>query len=71
MEMSLYRTGKFDEYFFKPNSGKVVQSRLNYCSFEEFPSYTVLNEFANDQTPSLIYCGVYDIMSPSILRRNT
>src|SRR5690625_551228 len=38
-EMSLYDPSRFDEYFAKPSSGKVVQQRLDYYSYEELPTY--------------------------------
>ncbi|WP_419882888.1 alpha/beta fold hydrolase [Peribacillus sp. B-H-3] len=35
--MSLYSPERWDEYFSKPSSGKVVQKRLDYYSFKIFP----------------------------------
>src|SRR5690625_4884802 len=37
-EMTLYDPSRFDEYFAKPSSGKVVQQRLDYYSYEELPT---------------------------------
>jgi proline iminopeptidase len=63
-EMSLYHPGKFDEYFSKPSSGKVVAKRLDYYSFKELPHYDIAEKLSDVSIPSYIFCGRYDAQCP-------
>lgn len=63
-EMSLFNTGKFDEYFSKPSSGRVVPVRLDYYSYNELPNYDIRKDIKNIETPTIVYCGRYDAQCP-------
>ncbi|WP_088013792.1 alpha/beta fold hydrolase [Gottfriedia acidiceleris] len=62
--LSLYKSEKRSEYFKKPSSGKVVQSRLDYYSFKELPKYDLTNKLSIIKIPSIVYCGRYDAQCP-------
>jgi proline iminopeptidase len=62
--MSLYNPEKFDEYFSRPSSGKVVQNRLDYYSFVELPKYDIREKIKYIDIPSIIYCGKFDSQCP-------
>lgn len=63
-EMSLYDPGKFEEYFSKPSSGKVVQKRLDYYSFTELPAYDIREKIRQIHIPAIVYCGEHDSQCP-------
>ncbi|RKN78191.1 alpha/beta fold hydrolase [Paenibacillus ginsengarvi] len=63
VEMSLYRPDKWDEYFAKPSSGKVVQSRLDYYNRHLY-DYDIRERLPDIRTPSLILCGRHDSQCP-------
>src|SRR5690625_231435 len=63
-EMSLYDPSRFDEYFAKPSSGKVVQQRLDYYSYEELPTYDIRMEITKIKTPTIVYGGRHDSQCP-------
>lgn len=65
-EMSLYDPSKFDEYFSKPSSGKVVQARLDYYSYNELPSYDIREAITNIKIPTLVFCGKFDAQCPLV-----
>lgn len=65
-DMSLYNLEKRDEYFKKPSSGKVVQSRLDFYSFKELPNYNIQCELQNVYIPTIVYCGKYDAQCPLV-----
>ena len=65
-EMSLYHPDRWDDYFSKPSSGKVVQKRLDYYSYKDLPNYDILSELHNVTVPSFIYCGRYDTQCPLV-----
>lgn len=64
--MSLYNIEKRDEYFKKKSSGKVVQKRLDYYSFNDLPNYDILNELHEVTIPTIVYCGRYDAQCPLV-----
>lgn len=66
IEMSLYDPSRFDEYFSKPSSGKVVQKRLDYYSYKVLPTYDIREDLAKIQTTTLVYCGKYDSQCPLV-----
>lgn len=63
-EMSLYRPEKFEDYFSRPSSGRVVQKRLDYFSFHELPNYDIREKLKHVPVPAFIYCGKYDAQCP-------
>jgi proline iminopeptidase len=65
-EMSLFDPGRFDEYFSKPSSGKVVQQRLDYFSYEELPSFDIRQAISKINTPTIVYCGRHDSQCPFV-----
>jgi proline iminopeptidase len=65
-EMSLNDPGRFDEYFSKPSSGKVVQKRLDYYSYTELPTYDIREDISRIKTPTIIFCGKYDAQCPFV-----
>lgn len=56
-EMSLNDPGRFDDYFSKPSSGKVVQKRLDYYSYTELPTYDIREDISRIKTPTIIFVG--------------
>jgi proline iminopeptidase len=65
-EMSLFDSGRFDEYFSKPSSGKVVQQRLDYFSYKELPSFDIRQDISKIETPTIVYCGRHDSQCPFV-----
>ncbi|MFC4559201.1 alpha/beta fold hydrolase [Virgibacillus kekensis] len=65
-EMSLYDPTRFDKYFSKPSSGKVVRKRLDYYSYEELPNYDIRDDIQNITTPTIVYCGKHDSQCPLV-----
>jgi proline iminopeptidase len=65
-EMSLYDPKRFDKYFSKPSSGKVVQKRLDYYSFNELPNYDIRENISKIKTPTIVFCGRYDSQCPFV-----
>ncbi|KIL43184.1 alpha/beta fold hydrolase [Jeotgalibacillus campisalis] len=63
-EMSLHEPSRFEEYFSKPSSGKVVPKRLDYYSYKELPTYDIRDDITQIKTPTLVYCGTYDAQCP-------
>ncbi|WP_316572756.1 alpha/beta hydrolase [Neobacillus sp. YIM B06451] len=63
-EMSLYDPEKFEEYFSKPSSGKVVQKRLDYYSYTELPAYDIRERIRQIRIPAIVFCGEYDSQCP-------
>ncbi|SEP71041.1 alpha/beta fold hydrolase [Piscibacillus halophilus] len=64
--MSLYDPSRFDEYFSKPSSGRVVQKRLDYYSFEELPDYDIRDQLSEISTSTFVFCGKHDSQCPLI-----
>lgn len=65
-EMSLYDPSKFDEYFSKPSSGKVVQVRLDYYSYHELPNYDIREVISKIKIPTVVFCGKFDAQCPIV-----
>ncbi|TMU85835.1 alpha/beta hydrolase [Bacillus sp. BHET2] len=65
-EMSLNDPSRFDEYFSKPSSGKVVQRRLDYYSYAELPTYDIREDISRIKTPTIVFCGRYDSQCPFV-----
>ncbi|MBO8155838.1 MAG: alpha/beta fold hydrolase [Bacillaceae bacterium] len=63
-EMSLHQPEKFDEYYAKPSSGRVVNRRLDYYSFQELPEYDIRDDIQNIGVPTIVYCGRHDAQCP-------
>lgn len=63
-ELSLYRPERYDEYFSKPSSGKVVGSRLDYFSYQELPDFNLFEELPHVTVPAIISCGKHDRQCP-------
>ena len=63
-EMSIYYKDRYDEYFNRPNSGKVVSDRLNYYSYVELKNYDLRTQLPEIAVPTYIYCGLYDTQCP-------
>jgi proline iminopeptidase len=66
MEMSLYDPERYDEYFSKPSSGKVVRKRLDYYSRTELPTYDIRENISEITTPTVIFCGRHDAQCPFV-----
>lgn len=64
--MTLYNIERWDEYFKKPSSGKVVQKRLDYYSFNDLPNYDIQTELYQVTTPTIVYCGRHDAQCPLV-----
>ncbi|MGE7602506.1 alpha/beta fold hydrolase [Peribacillus sp. NPDC097675] len=64
--MSLYNIERTDEYFKKPSSGKVVQKRLDYYSFNDLLNYDIQHELYQVTIPAIVYCGRYDAQCPLV-----
>jgi proline iminopeptidase len=65
-KMSLNDPSRFDDYFSKPSSGKVVQKRLDYYSYTELPTYDIREDISRIKTPTIIFCGRYDAQCPFV-----
>lgn len=65
-KMSLNDPGRYDEYFSKPSSGKVVQKRLEYYALNELPTYDIREDISNIKTPTIVFCGKHDSQCPFV-----
>jgi proline iminopeptidase len=65
-EMSLYDPSRYDEYFSKPSSGKVIQKRLDYYSYNELPTYDIRKDISKIKTPTIVFCGTCDSQCPFV-----
>ena len=65
-EMSLNDPDRYDEYFSKPSSGKVVQKRLDYYSYTELPTFDIRENISDITTPTIIFCGKFDSQCPFV-----
>lgn len=65
-EMSLNEPSRYDEYFSKPSSGKVVQKRLEYYAYNELPTYDIREDISNIKTPTIVFCGKHDSQCPFV-----
>ncbi|ERN54088.1 alpha/beta hydrolase [Alkalihalophilus marmarensis] len=65
-EMSLYEPSRYDEFFSKPSSGKVVQKRIDYYINNELPTYDIRETLTHIKAPTIIFCGKYDSQCPLI-----
>ncbi|WP_456273311.1 alpha/beta fold hydrolase [Bacillus sp. AK031] len=65
-EMSLYEPSRFDEYFSKPSSGKVIQKRLDYYSYNELPNYDIREDITKIKIPTIVFCGLHDSQCPIV-----
>ncbi|MBK3494196.1 alpha/beta fold hydrolase [Viridibacillus sp. YIM B01967] len=63
-EMSIYHKERYDVYFSRPNSGKVVNARLNYFSYIELKKYDLRPQLPKVTIPSYIYGGIHDTQCP-------
>ncbi|WYP26970.1 alpha/beta hydrolase [Alkalihalobacillus sp. FSL W8-0930] len=63
-QMSIYRPERYDEYFSKPSSGKIVGRRLNYFSYQELPTFNLFEQLPHVRVPAIISCGKYDRQCP-------
>ncbi|SFC02966.1 proline iminopeptidase [Bacillus sp. OV322] len=64
--MSLHSPERWDEYFSKPSSGKVVQKRLDYYSFKDLPNFDIQSKLTNVTIPTIVFCGKYDAQCPLV-----
>ncbi|RBP04431.1 alpha/beta fold hydrolase [Rossellomorea aquimaris] len=65
-KMSLNDPSRFDEYFSKPSSGKVVQKRLEYYASNELPTYDIREDISKINTPTIVFCGKHDSQCPFV-----
>ncbi|OXS59588.1 proline iminopeptidase [Bacillus sp. V-88] len=65
-EMSLYDPERYDEYFGKPSSGKVVKKRLDYYSKKVLPEFDIRDTISDITTPTIIFCGRHDAQCPFV-----
>ncbi|KWW22677.1 alpha/beta hydrolase [Peribacillus simplex] len=65
-DMSLYNKGNRERYFQKPSSGKIVQRRLDYFSFNDLPHFDIQDELTGVGIPAIVYCGRHDAQCPPI-----
>ncbi|MFK3937387.1 alpha/beta fold hydrolase [Alkalihalobacillus sp. NPDC078783] len=63
-QMSIYRPERYEEYFSKPSSGKVVGNRLDYFSYQELPAFNLFEQLPHVNVPAIISCGKYDRQCP-------
>lgn len=63
VEMSLHHPEKWDEYFAKPSSGRVVQKRLDYYN-RHLSQYDIRKDLHLIDTPTLVMCGKHDTQCP-------
>ncbi|WP_113927596.1 alpha/beta fold hydrolase [Bacillus sp. P14.5] len=62
--MSLFNADKREDYFKSLSSGKVVQRRLDYYSFQELPEFDIREKLQGINVPTLVYCGSHDKQCP-------
>ncbi|TYR77033.1 alpha/beta fold hydrolase [Rossellomorea vietnamensis] len=62
--MSLFNADKREDYFKRPSSGRVVQRRLDYYSFQELPLFDIREKLSGINIPTLVYCGSHDKQCP-------
>ncbi|MGE6412837.1 alpha/beta fold hydrolase [Planococcus kocurii] len=62
--MSYQSEEKLKESMKKPNSGKIVGSRLDYFSKMDYPTFDIREELKEIHIPSYIYSGKYDAQCP-------
>lgn len=65
-DMSLYNKGNRERYFQNPSSGKIVQRRLDYFSFNDLPHFDIQDELTEVGIPAIVYCGRHDAQCPPI-----
>ncbi|WP_340372848.1 alpha/beta hydrolase [Peribacillus sp. FSL E2-0218] len=65
-DLSLYNKGNREQYFQKPSSGKIVQKRLDYFSFNDLPHFDIQDELTEVGIPAIVYCGRHDAQCPPI-----
>lgn len=65
-DLSLYNKGNRERYFQKPSSGKIVQKRLDYFSFNDLPHFDIQDELTEVGIPAIVYCGRHDAQCPPI-----
>ncbi|MGE7624400.1 alpha/beta fold hydrolase [Viridibacillus sp. NPDC096237] len=70
-EMSIYYRDRYDEYFNRPNSGKVVNARLNYFRYVELINYDLRPQLPEIIVPTYIYCGLHDAQCPYHFSKET
>ena len=61
-----YDSSRYEEIMNRPNSGKVVNPRLNYFSYVELKTFDVRPYLSNVTIPAFIYCGRYDAQCPHV-----
>ena len=64
--MSIYDSSRYEEIMNRPNSGKVVNPRLNYFSYVELKTFDVRPSLPKVTIPAFIYCGRYDAQCPHV-----
>lgn len=65
-KMSLNEPSRYDEYFSKPSSGKVVPKRLEYYASNELPTYDIREDISKIKTPTIVFCGKHDSQCPFV-----
>lgn len=64
MGFSLFRPERYDDYFSKPSSGKVVPSRLDYFSYDDLPKYDLFPALPDVQHSIIVASGEHDAQCP-------
>ena len=62
-QLSLYHPAKYDDFFSKPISKRIVASRLNFFS-REVLIYDVTRQLPSIQVKTYILCGRHDVQCP-------
>jgi proline iminopeptidase len=62
-EMSLHHPERWDEYFSKPSSGRIVHSRLDYYN-KHLSAFDIRSSLNSVKTSTLVMCGKYDAQCP-------
>lgn len=65
-KMSIYNSEDYDKIMSKPNSGKVVNKRIDYFISTELKNYDITENLKEINIPSYIYCGKYDTQCPLV-----
>ncbi|WZY01457.1 hypothetical protein NSQ26_05300 [Bacillus sp. FSL W7-1360] len=63
-KLSLFRPEKYDDYFAKPSSGRVVPRRLDYFSYQELPHFHLTDALKHITVPTVVCCGRHDAQCP-------
>lgn len=64
--MSIYKKENYNKIMAKPNSGKVVNKRLDYFISTELKNFDLTERLKTIKLPTYIYCGRFDTQCPFV-----